>query len=198
MPRVTRREFIRVSALTAAATVAVACAKPTDEPAATAAPTATTAAAATTAPEATAAPEVSAYSEAPMLAEMVSAGTIPAVEDRLPENPCVCPVMESVGNYGGTLRRGFKGTSDGNGPSKFINEGLTWYTPELALRANLCESWELNDDATVWTIKLRAGTKYSDGTPFTTEWIKWYWDNVQTTRTSHQRHQSVGDGGARV
>ena len=178
MPKVTRREFLRVSALTAAATVAVACAQPTEEPEPTTAAAATTAP--TTAAAATTAPVVSSFSEAPMLAEMVEAGTLPAVEDRLPENPCVCPVMESVGNYGGTLRRGFKGTSDGNGPSKLINEGLTWYTPELALRANLCESWEINDDATVWTVTLRAGTKYSDGTPFTTEWVKWYWDNVQT------------------
>jgi hypothetical protein len=58
----------------------------------------------TAAPEATAAPTepaASAYKEAPMLAALVQAGTLPAIEERLPKSPYVITAPE-VGKYGGT------------------------------------------------------------------------------------------------
>ncbi len=175
MQKVTRREFVRVAALTGAATVAAACAQPTATPA----PEATTAPAAeaTAAPsvEATAAPAVSVYGEAPMLAELVATGDLPPVEERIPESPDVMPVPEMVGNYGGTIRRGFKGVSDANGPSKLVTNNLTWYNLDLSVRPSLAESWEINDDASEWTFYLRKGTKWSDGTDFTSADFIWYW-----------------------
>jgi len=47
--------------------------------------------------------EVSEYGEAPMLAEMVEAGDIPAVEDRLPiaEDIMVVEGVDGIGEYGG-------------------------------------------------------------------------------------------------
>ena len=95
------------------------------------------------------------YNEAPMLAEMVASGELPPIDERLPANPLVLEGMEGIGNYGGTMRRGFKGVSDRWGPTKLARQGLTWYTPELSLRPNIAESWETNEDATVWTFHLR-------------------------------------------
>ena len=46
------------------------------------------------------------YQEAPMLAEMVAAGELPPVADRLPPNPLVVAPLNEIGSYGGTLRRG--------------------------------------------------------------------------------------------
>ena len=46
------------------------------------------------------------YNEAPMLADMVAAGDLPPVEERLPDNPLVLEPFEEIGTYGGTLRRG--------------------------------------------------------------------------------------------
>ena len=43
------------------------------------------------------------YGEAPMLAEMVAAGDLPPVEQRLPAQPVVVQPLESVGEYGGEL-----------------------------------------------------------------------------------------------
>ncbi len=54
------------------------------------------------------APE-SMYQEAPMLAAMVAAGDLPPVDERLPDEPLVEEVVESIGVYGGTLRRAFLG-----------------------------------------------------------------------------------------
>ncbi len=125
----------------------------------------------------TATPEPAKFKEAPMLAELVKAGKLPPVDERLPSNPCVCPVMEGIGNYGGTMRRGFSGVSDGVGPGKINNEGLTWYNADLTLRANIAEAWEINSDASQWTFRLRKGLKWSDGQPFTSDDFKWYYDN---------------------
>jgi len=75
---------------------------PTQPPA----PTATSPAIVAVEATPTAAPTVEAakYNEAPMLADMVAAGTLPAVEERLPDESDVQVVapVESIGQYGGT------------------------------------------------------------------------------------------------
>jgi peptide/nickel transport system substrate-binding protein len=64
------------------------------------------------------------YHEAPMLADLVAAGTLPPVEERLPKNPRVITPYSEVGEYGGTWRRAFKGLSDRWGPTKLQEEML--------------------------------------------------------------------------
>src|SRR5258706_12152814 len=44
------------------------------------------------------------YHEAPILAEQVKAGKLPAVAERLPEHPRVITPVEQPGEDGGTLR----------------------------------------------------------------------------------------------
>ena len=84
-PRISRREFLRLTTFASAAAVMAACAP---------AVTQTAAPAATKAPVATAAP-ASKYKEAPMLAELVKAGKLPAVDQRLPANPLVVKPIET-------------------------------------------------------------------------------------------------------
>lgn len=131
----------------------------------------------------TATPVPSRFKEAPMLAELVKAGKLPPVDERLPQNPCVVPVMEMVGKYGGTLRRGFTGVSDRVGPWKMTANQLIWFNADLSLRANVCEGWEINGDASQWTFKLRKGMKWSDGKPFTSAAFQWWYDNVLMNKT---------------
>ncbi len=190
--RISRRAFLRLSAVAGASVGLAACGgAPPAAPEATSAPAApeptAAPAAPTAAPVATAAPAapatavpvaVSQYKEAPMLAELVAAGQLPPVEERLPKNPVVLDSIDGIGNYGGTMRRGFRGVSDRWGPTKIQNEGLTWYNSDLSIRANIAESWEVNEDATQWTFKFREGMKWSDGTPFTTKDSKWWYENV--------------------
>ncbi|MBX2999703.1 MAG: ABC transporter substrate-binding protein [Caldilineaceae bacterium] len=174
---VSRREFLRLSALATAGVVTVACGA-SGEPAPSApAPAATTAPAQQPAAPA-AAP--SQYNEAPMLAELVARGELPPVDERLPSNPLVMPITESIGNYGGTMRRGFSGVSDRWGPTKLQDRGLVWYDANLNMQPRMAESWELSDDATTWTFHLRPGTKWSDGAPFTANDVQWWWDNHET------------------
>ncbi len=119
------------------------------------------------------------FKEAPMLAELVAAGKLPPVDERLPKVPSVYPVPDSIGNYGGTMRRGFKGVSDRWGPSKTKDVGLTHFNYwDLEIRPDIVMGWQMNADGTQWTMKLREGMKWSDGAPFTTSDWTWAFENV--------------------
>jgi len=153
-----------------------ACATPTTEaPKPTAAPAQPTAAA----PKPTAAP-ASKYKEAPQLAELVKAGKLPPVDQRLPENPAVVDAAE-IGNYGGVWRRGTLGPSDYNGVNRVIDDALVIFSPDGASTVmKYAESVTPSADYTSWTLKLRKGSKWSNGDPFTTDDIMfWYKDVLQ-------------------
>jgi peptide/nickel transport system substrate-binding protein len=168
---------------------------PTTAPApAAAAPTATTAPAPTAAPitvaQATATPvptvAASKYNEAPQLADLVKAGTIPSVDKRLPDSPRVIKPLESVGQYGGTWHRAYTGLSDRWGPTKLIEEQLIrWDAPDvntLNVVPNVVEKWEQNADATLFTFHLRKGMKWSDGQPVTIDDAKFWFNDVYSNK----------------
>lgn len=121
-----------------------------------------------------------AYNEAPMLADLVASGDLPAVADRLPVNPRVVTPPNEVGQYGGTLRRALKGISDRWGPTKLNEEmAIEWDIPDpdtVNLVPNYISEWIQNDDATEFTFVLRDGLKWSDGAPFTTEDVQFWYD----------------------
>lgn len=174
--QITRREFLRLSAVTAAGTVLAAGATLTGRDVPTAAAQTATA---TPAPQA-----MMTYKEAPMLAELVKAGTLPAVEQRLPKNPMVMVGYEGIGKYGGTWRRAFQGVSDTWGPTKVIDRAWGWFDKDLNLIPRLLESWNVSPDGKVWTIKIREGIKWSDGkAEYTTDDIDfWYKNELQNKK----------------
>lgn len=174
---VSRRQFMHLSAMATAGLAVAACA-----PGAAPAPAAQEAAAPAAQEAAAPAAAPGKFNEAPMLSELVQAGSLPPVDERLPINPLVMPVTEQTGNYGGTMRRGFRGVSDRWGPTKVQDRSLAWYDKDLTMQPRMAESWETNEDASEWTFHLREGMKWSDGTPFTTEAVKyWYENEVQNT-----------------
>jgi len=87
--KISRREFIHISALAAAGVTLAACAKATEAPQEV--PTATTAPKVEEVkPTATPVPEAKpAENEAPALAEMVASGALPPLDERLPAQPMV-------------------------------------------------------------------------------------------------------------
>ncbi len=170
---ITRREFLRISAFATAGIVSAACGTP-----ATPAPTKPPAPAAS---PTTAAP-VSKYKEAPMLAELVKAGKLPPVDQRLPKNPMVMTGYEGIGKHGGTWRRCFSGVSDRWGPTKLVDRAWAWFDKNLNLIPRILESWQASPDGKVWTIKLREGTKWSDGVEHTTADYAWWYKNELTNK----------------
>ena len=120
------------------------------------------------------------YKEAPVLAALVKAGKLPTVDKRLPDSPLVVPGDE-IGQYGGVWRRGFVGPSDFNGVNRVIYDVLARFGPDGAtIEMKLAESVTPSADFKTWTVRLRKGMKWSDGSPFTTDDILyWYKDVLQ-------------------
>ncbi|MFY0597837.1 MAG: ABC transporter substrate-binding protein [Cognatishimia sp.] len=138
------------------------------------------------------------YKEAPMLADMVSAGSLPPVEERLPSEPLVLETLDSIGEYGGTLRRAILGGGDQHNIVRLIsNENLVrWSADWATIHTNIAESYEVSDDATTFTFNLREGMKWSDGAPFTADDIMFWAEVFNDERLTKSQHPNfVGPKG---
>lgn len=137
----------------------------------------------TKAPEPTVAPEpVSKFSEAPQFAEMVAAGKLPPVEERLPEEPLVVTPLNEVGKYGGVQRGPAYGPKIGQLDTHGLRRQplVAWKTDFQTLYPNVLKEYSASEDYKVWTLVLRKGMKYSDGQPFTADdFVFWYEDILQ-------------------
>lgn len=181
---VSRRVFLRYSALASAAAIAAACSPvppPTQQaadPTKPVVPTETLPAAVTSPPVPTQ-PAGASYKEAPALADLVKAGKLPSVEDRLPVSPVVVQPQDSIGKYGGSWTTA---TIEMNGNDVRRNIGyeqLVRWTPQWdGLVANVAESYEASDDAMTYTFHLRKGLRWSDGEPFTADDIVFWYEDV--------------------
>ena len=119
------------------------------------------------------------YTGAPMFADAVASGALPPVDERLPSEPLVQEVTDSIGTYGGTLRRGFLGPSDHNNYTRVTYDALVRHSPDGGeVIPHIAKGWESNDDFTQWTVFLREGMKWSDGAPFTADDIMFWYDAI--------------------
>jgi peptide/nickel transport system substrate-binding protein len=95
----------------------------------------------------------------------------------------------SAAKKGGALRTAIIGPSAAVDPFKVADEGglavlgqageyLTWSDENLELQPRIAESWEPNEDGSVWTIKIRQGVTFHDGATLTAE-------DVATTLNTH-------------
>ncbi len=111
------------------------------------------------------------FSEAPSLAEQVAAGTLPPLAERLPSQPEVVEPLESIGQYGGQIRFGLRGSSDHNHILRMVGpQGLVRWNPQYTdLVPNVAREVEVNENATEFTFHLREGMRWSDGEPFTAD-----------------------------
>ena len=106
------------------------------------------------------------FNESPMLAALVTAGSLPSVDKRLPSDPLVIEVFDEIGIYGGTMRRVFTGARDTCNYTRLARSGLTrWSHDGFEARGNIAASWEADPQGKVWTVTLRDGMHWSDGEP---------------------------------
>jgi len=83
--------------------------------------------------------------EAPQLASQVKAGTLPPLNERLPEIPLMLPVEDEIGQYGGTLRRAFLGPGDHNNYTRAVYDALVRYAPDGSqIVPHIAAGWESN------------------------------------------------------
>ncbi len=54
-----------------------------------------------------------------------------------------------------------------------VFDGLTRIDKDFKVTPGLAESWEANDDGTIWEFRLRSGVEFHDGKPFTADDVVW-------------------------
>lgn len=138
------------------------------------------------------------YSEPEWITELVEAGELPPVEERLPVEPRV--ILESgmsdgIGVYGGVWRD-FSACPT-QGYNRGAGQSAGWFGIEAAIFASLlksgpiyrrsdaieplpylAKSWEWSEDGMELTMHLIEGAKWSDGHPFTTADIEFTWTHL--------------------
>lgn len=137
--------------------------------------------------------------ESPFLDGRVASGQLPPLQERIPANPRVVEVERELGTYGGTWRR-YHLYPDMRS-LRLINNyfGLTrWSTETDEILPNLASEWEFNESGTEVTFHLRPGTRWSDGTPFTTADIAFWWEVANDDRTSEIPPEWAFSGGKRM
>lgn len=140
--------------------------------------------------EQAAAPAAEGGLEAPALAEQVTAGTLPALDERLPKEPKVIGpgvlISEAnlpdwaPGQYGGTINTAHSVADWAPDVFVMLNEPLL-QAPDLGvqnIQGNVLKAFEVSDDNTAFTFHLREGMKWSDGEPVTTEDVRFTWENM--------------------
>lgn len=113
-------------------------------------------------------------------AEIQGNPELPALADRLPSEPLVVVPYTTIGSYGGTLDALSNATEAGTSDFLSIRHvNLVRYSDDLqTIVPNVAKSWEWNDDFTELTMTLRAGHKWSDGAPFTSEDVRFWLEDL--------------------
>ncbi len=106
-----------------------------------------------------------------ILREMVAEGELPPVAERVGPEPCVVRGPDGVGEYGGSwLRLNHLGVGN-----RTTYTTLVRFSPQgFPLVPHVAKAWQHSSDYREWTFSLRRGMKWSDGHPFTSEDIR-YW-----------------------
>ncbi|MCD4823746.1 MAG: ABC transporter substrate-binding protein [Phycisphaerae bacterium] len=119
------------------------------------------------------------YNEAPMLAKLVKAGKLPPVEKRLPSEPVVVKPVKSIGKYGGTWRRLIAKSGDVQLSGPLGYEPLVrWDRTGIKVVPGVAKSWEIRDKGKTYIFHLRKGMKWSDGQPFTSADIMFWYEDI--------------------
>ncbi|PNH88232.1 alpha-galactoside-binding protein [Vibrio diazotrophicus] len=158
------------------------------------------------------------YSEPDWVTEnYVKTGKLPPVEQRLPEVPMVlktASMPDGVGVYGGVFRHVIGGRPQGwnwsaaqsqgyGGINYTMQQCLTRTGPmyqlnpnELEVLPNLAQSWQWSEDGMSLTMKLIKGAKWSDGSPFTSEDVRFYWEDtvLEPRIPSFSSQNALGEG----
>ena len=114
-----------------------------------------------------------------MLADMVKAGKLPPVAERLPQNPLVIKPVNEIGKYGGRIRT--FSPSDTSQAVELWQYGfspLRWDNDATKVGPNACETWSTNADNTEWTLNFRKGLKWSDGQPCNVDDVMFWWNDL--------------------
>ncbi len=122
--------------------------------------------------------------EPTFLEAKVAAGELAPVKARLPDNPVVVTFDgdRSLGAYGGDLRMLMAKQKDIRMMTVYGYARLVGYDRDLNLVPDILERIDV-EEGRIFTLHLRAGHKWSDGEPFTSEDFRYFWEDVLNNET---------------
>jgi len=118
------------------------------------------------------------YKEAPMLTELVTAGKLPPVDQRLPKDVQAIAVVDKIGTYGGTWRTVCDNPTLNTIQMKLYEPPVRWKPDYTGYEPGLAKDWAWSDDGKTITFHFREGVKWSDGEPFTMADMKFWWEDL--------------------
>src|SRR5437763_1394351 len=114
--------------------------------------------------------------ETPIFEADVAQDKLPPVANRIPREPSLAE-LETIGRPGGELRMLMASPKDTRLMVVYGYARLVAYTPALALVPDMLAGIEVSEGRS-FTLRLRAGHKWSDGKPFTSEDFRYWYEEV--------------------
>jgi peptide/nickel transport system substrate-binding protein len=118
--------------------------------------------------------------EPEFLRDWLRAGRIPAMVERLPTHPRIINMKEmgmQPGVYGGTVRTIIGSAKDIRYMTVYGYSRLIGYNTRLEFQPDILMGFTSEND-TVFTFHLREGHRWSDGSPFTADDFRYWWEDV--------------------
>lgn len=118
--------------------------------------------------------------DSPYFAERIAAGALPPLGERLPDNPRLIDMAKRgrlPGRHGGDIRMLMGDQRDLRMMTLYGYTRLVVYDDDLELVPDLLEDFRV-EEGRIFTLRLRAGHRWSDGSRFTTEDFRYWWEDV--------------------
>ena len=121
-----------------------------------------------------------AFADAPLFEADLAAGTLPDMADRIPRNPRIIDLAamgRETGVHGGTVRMLIGGQRDVRLIPMNSYSRLMGYDADRNLQPDILAACDVEENR-VYTLHLREGHRWSDGSPFSAEDFKYCWEDV--------------------
>jgi len=118
--------------------------------------------------------------ETPTLSRTHDTSALPPIAERLPKEPLVVDLAEhdrEVGTHGGDLETLIGRAKDARLINVWGYARLVGYDENLNLVPDILHDVEIEEDR-IFTLHLREGHKWSDGAPFTSEDIRYWYEDI--------------------
>jgi peptide/nickel transport system substrate-binding protein len=116
------------------------------------------------------------------LAALMLIGLGGAAKSQPPNDPLVLDDLPELGRPGGELRSLIGRARDTRLLFAFGHARLVGYDLNLQLRPDILARYEV-EEGRIFTFHLRPGHRWSDGTPFTSEDFRFWWEDVANNTT---------------
>ena len=122
--------------------------------------------------------------DSPFLKEQLATGQLPKLSKRLPKNPRIVDVQgmgREPGQHGGTVRILIGRQKDIRYVPINSYSRLVGYDQQLQLQPDILKSFTV-EEGRIFTFELRDGHRWSDGSAFTADDFRYFWEDVILNR----------------